>query len=131
MEEEKNTEPKTEETEDIDSVEKALEEEKAKAERYLSNWQRAEADFNNYKKRVEQERGETTRFANMVLIMNLLPILDDFERAFSTLPDKLAQLTWVDGINLIFRKLQANLEAQGITEIKTVGEEFDPCVHEA
>lgn len=131
MEDEKNTEIQVEETEDVDSSKETLEEEKAKAEKYLSNWQRAEADFNNYKKRAEQEKGETAQFANMVLILNLLPILDDFERAFSTLADKLAQLTWVDGIRLIYRKFRATLEAQGVSEIKTVGERFDPAIHEA
>lgn len=119
------------EAEDIDSLKKSLEEEKAKAERYLNNWQRAEADFDNYRKRVEQERSERDRFANMVLILNLLPVLDDFERAFNSLPAKLVQLTWIDGIRLIYHKLQATLEARGLSEIKTVGENFDPTVHEA
>lgn len=119
------------EAEDIDSLKKALEEEKAKAERHLSNWQRAEADFDNYRKRVEQERSETDRFANTLLILNLLPVLDDLERAFNSLSAKLAQLTWIDGIRLIYRKLQAILEARGLSEIKTVGENFDPTVHEA
>jgi molecular chaperone GrpE len=119
------------EAEDVDSLKKALEEEKAKAEKYLSNWQRAEADFDNYRKRIEQERSETDRFANTVLILNLLPVLDDLERAFNSLSAKLAQLTWIDGIRLIYRKLQAILETRGLTEIKTVGENFDPTVHEA
>ena len=119
------------EAEDIDSLKKALEEEKDKAERYLNNWQRAEADFNNYKKRADQERGEVARFANIALVLNLLPVLDDLERAFNSLPATLAQLTWIDGIRLIHRKLQAILEAQGLSEIKAVGESFDPAVHEA
>lgn len=131
MEEEKNNEPKVEEAENIDPLKEVLEEEKAKAERYLSNWQRAEADFNNYKRRVEQERSEAAKFANMAIVLNLLPIVDDFERAFNTLPAKLTKLTWVDGMHLIFRKLQATLEAQGVTAIQTVGEKFDPAIHEA
>ena len=67
----------------------------------------------------------------MAFILNLLPIVDDFERAFNTLPDKLADLTWIEGIRLIGRKLWVTLEAQGISEIKAVGEKFDPAVHEA
>jgi molecular chaperone GrpE len=131
VEEENITESKADEVEDNNSLREALEEERAKAERYLNNWQRAEADFNNYKKRTEQERSDTIRFANMALVLNLLPVVDDFERAFNTLPAKLAQLTWVNGIQLILRKLQATLEAQGISAIKTIGEMFDPAVHEA
>ena len=119
------------EAEEAVSPEQALEEEKARAERYLANWRRAEADFDNYKKRVEQERSEMARFANMSLIIGLLPIIDDFGRAFSTLPSSLAGLTWIDGIRLVDRKLQATLEARGLSEIRSVGEQFDPLYHEA
>ncbi len=112
-------------------LQKIVEDEKAKAERYLANWRRAEADFDNYKKHFEQERAEASRFANAALILNLLPVLDDLDRAFNSLPDKLAQLTWTDGIRLIHRKLQTTLETQGVTEIKALGETFDPSIHEA
>lgn len=113
------------------SVEQALEEERAKAERYLANWQRAQADFDNYKKRIEQEQAEGVKLANMSLIMGLLPVLDDFSRAFDTLPPSLAGFTWIDGVRLIERKLQATLEARGLQEIRAVGEQFDPKYHEA
>ena len=119
------------EKEDVESLREALQEEKAKAERYLANWQRAEADLANYKKRAEQERSETVKFANAMLIFNLLPVLDDFERAFNSLPARLAELTWINGIRLIHHKLQAMLEAQGLSQIKAIGESFDPAVHEA
>ncbi len=109
----------------------ALEEEKAKAAKYLGNWQRTEADFDNYRKRVEQEKSETVKYANAALILNLLPVLDDLERAFKSLPEKLAHLSWTEGIRLIHRKLQATLEAQGVCAIKALGETFDPGVHEA
>jgi len=131
MEEEKSLESEAEVVEDIDSLRKVLQEERSKAEKYLCNWQRTEADLCNYRKRVEQERGEFSQFANMAFILNVLPIVDDFERAFNTLPDKLAQLTWIDGIRLIWRKLWVALEAQGVSEIKTIGERFDTAVHEA
>ncbi|HWR71156.1 MAG TPA: nucleotide exchange factor GrpE [Dehalococcoidia bacterium] len=101
------------------------------AQRYLDNWRRAEADFENYKKRIELERAETARFASTTLVLNILPVLDDLDRAFKSIPEKLAHLTWADGIRLIHRKLQATLEAQGVTEIKALGETFDPSIHEA
>ena len=119
------------EMEDVGLLKKALEEEKAKVERYLANWQRAEADFDNYRKRADQERGEIIKSANTLLIFSLLPLLDDFERAFNSLPARLVELTWIDGIRLIHRKLKATLEAQGLSEIKAVGESFDPAFHEA
>lgn len=129
-EEEKEEELPVQE-EDIESVTRALAEEKEKAEKYLANWQRAEADLVNFKKRSEQEKAEITKFANAVLVMSLLPILDDFERALDNVSIKLAGLTWVDGIRLIQRKLQAVLESQGLSQIEALGNDFDPAVHEA
>ena len=64
-------------------------------------------------------------------MLNLLPILDDLERAFTSIPPRLAKLSWVDGIRLIERKLRAILEAQGLSPIKALGEPFDPTLHEA
>ncbi len=124
-------EPEASEVEDIEALKQALTEEKAKAESNLANWQRAQADFTNYKRRSEQEKEETAKFANSILMLNLLPILDDLERAFASLPPRLAKLTWVDGIKLIERKLRTSLEAQGLSEIKAQGEPFDPNLHEA
>ena len=119
------------ELEDVESLKRALDEERAKAEGYLANWQRAQADFINLKRRNEQEREEVIKFANATLISNLLPVIDDLERALDNVSEKLAGLTWVDGVRLIYRKLQAVLEGHGLTEIKAVGEEFDPRLHEA
>lgn len=125
------TEPQVSEAEDIDTLKQALAEEKARAEANLSNWQRSQADFINYKRRSEQEKEEIGKFATSILMLSLLPILDDLERAFDSIPPHLAKLTWVDGIRLIERKLQASLEAQGLSQIKATGEPFDPNLHEA
>ncbi|MEE8318012.1 MAG: nucleotide exchange factor GrpE [Dehalococcoidales bacterium] len=116
---------------DISGLKEALAEEKTRAEEYLANWQRAQADFVNYKRRSEQEREEFGRFANATLMFNLLPSLDDIERALASLPGKLANLTWVDGIRLIERKLRASLEIQGLQAIEALGKAFDPNLHEA
>ncbi|MBI4267099.1 MAG: nucleotide exchange factor GrpE [Chloroflexi bacterium] len=117
--------------EDIEALKQALAEEKAKAETNLAGWQRSQADFINYRRRAEQEKEETGKFANCELVKALLPILDDMDRAFASLPPELAEVKWVDGIRLIERKLRATLEAQGLTGIKAVGEPFDPRLHEA
>ena len=119
------------EAEDIDALKAGLEEEKKKAETYLANWQRAAADFQNYKRRTDQEREELGRLANAALVINILPILDDMERALTSVDARLAGLTWIDGIRLIYRKFQAVLEASGVREIKAEGEDFDPRFHEA
>jgi molecular chaperone GrpE len=118
-------------TEDIESLKEALEEAKSKAEIYLANWQRAEADLINYKKQTEQEREEFIEFANKSLVSSLLPILDDFELALKSLPEELAEASWVDGIRLIYHKLKSVLAAQGLVEIDAQGEDFNPSIHEA
>lgn len=120
-----------EEPQDVDGLRARLAEEKEKAQSYLSNWQRAAADYQNFKRRVEQERSEVGRLANASLVINLLPLLDDLERALRTVDTKLAGLTWIDGIWLIYRKFQAVLENAGVKEIAAEGQPFDPNVHEA
>ena len=115
-------------SEDLASV---LEKEKERADRNLANWQRAQADLSNYKKRVDQEKQELARFANAALIGSMLTLVDDFERARATIPDSILGMTWVEGLFLIERKLASTLEAVGLSEIKALGEDFDPNLHEA
>ncbi len=113
------------------SAEDQLARAKEDAEKYLDNWRRAEADLQNYKRRAEQDRDESRRFSHASLIINLLPILDDFERAFGSLDARLAGLTWLDGMRLIYRKLGALLESAGVRPIEAEGQTFDPRYHEA
>lgn len=120
-----------EQSEDIETFQKALAEEKEKAEKYLANWQRSQADLENYTKRAEQEKSETVECANRMLILDLLPILDDFERAFASLPAELDEQDWTEGMKLIYNKVKAALETQGLAEIRAKGECFDPYWHEA
>lgn len=115
----------------VETLKKAFAEEEAKAAKYLANWQRAQADFVNFKRRTEQEKGDIIRLANAGLIFNLLSVVDDMERALDNIPDKLAGSKWVDGIVLIYRKFMAILEANGISEMKALGARFDPSLHEA
>jgi len=124
-------EPEVAEIKDIEALKQALIEEKKKAEDNLAGWQRAQADFINYRRRSEQEKEEIGKFANAALMLDLLPILDDVERAFAAIPPHPAKASWIDGIRLIERKLWASLEAQGLSQIKALGEPFDPNFHEA
>ena len=125
-------EKKEKETEPTEKpLEAQLAEEREKAQSYLASWQRAAADYQNFKRRVEQEREELARLANAALIINLLPIVDDLERALENVDARLAGLTWLDGVRLIHRKFQALLEMSGVTEIAADSEAFDPNVHEA
>lgn len=114
-----------------DDSQAALEEERKKAESYLASWQRTAADFANFKRRTEEDRANTAKLAGSMVILKLLPPVDDLERALATLPKDLAGLTWVDGIALIHRKMLAALESEGVAPIQAVGEKFDPMQHEA
>lgn len=125
------TEAAVEQVQDIETWKQALAEEKEKAEKYLANWQRTQADFINYKKRIEQEKRETMEFANSMLILDLLTVMDDLERAFVSLPAQPKGFSWIEGIKLVYNKLKTILEAQGLTEIEAEGEPFDPHLHEA
>lgn len=116
---------------DVDALRKRLQEEKERADRSYANWQRVAADMANFKRRTEQERSDASKFANAMLILNLLPIVDDLDRALQNVSAELAGLTWIDGIYLINRKLQVVLENQGLKPIEAVGQPFDPNLHEA
>jgi molecular chaperone GrpE len=117
--------------ESVDSLQARLDAALVEKDEQLRGWQRAQADFANYRRRVEQERTELVQFAEAGLIKDLLPVVDDLERALSNLPKELAGMTWIEGVLLIERKLRAILEAHGLTPIDAVGKDFDPHEHEA
>ena len=131
--EEQNTEIESEltEIEDVEALKRALAEEKEKAEHNLAHWQRAQADFINFKRRNEQEKEETIRFANTELILGILPVLDDLERALTSVLPEQVEPGWLEGIRLIGHKMKASLEARGLSYIEVQGEKFDPNLHEA
>ena len=115
----------------VSDTEKVLAELKAKVETNLAGWQRAQADFVNYKKRSEQEKEEVVKYANSALVRNILPILDDFERALKHLEDTDNIEAFREGEKLIFTKLKTILEQKGLQEIKSVGEPFNTDLHDA
>lgn len=117
---------------ELEALRQQLQEEQRKAAEHYDSYLRSVAELRNYKKRVEQEREQLSREANAELISRLLPILDDLERAFAVLPDeKLLRFSWIEGILLIYRRLQAVLEQHGLRPIEAVGKPFDPYLHEA
>ena len=116
------------EIEMIASLEKSLAEAQAQAAEFKDGWQRSVADFQNYRRRVEAEKAETYQVAVGSIVKRYLPVLDDMERAMEARP---ADLAWADGIELICRKLQTILEAEGLQRIEAKGQMFDPNFHEA
>ncbi len=118
-------------TKQIENLSKQLEGEKARANDNFAHWQRAQADFSNFRKRVEQEKNDLIRYANALLISRILPILDDFDRAAMTLPKELEKFTWIEGFFLMRAKLWAFLQQEGVTPIEAINKDFDPILHEA
>ena len=125
-----NSDAQTDELQEM-PIEERVEKAEEDTKRYLDNWRRAEADLQNLKRRSEQERAESSRYAGASLMINILPIVDDFERAFQSLDPHVAGMTWFDGVRLIYRKLLVLLESAGVQPIKAEGETFDPKFHEA
>ncbi len=108
----------------IDQLEK-------EAAEYKDQWLRATADYRNFKRRTDQERAELIRSASAGLLLKLLPVMDDLERAMSSVTPDVENTQWYGGFKLIPQKLQTVLESEGVTPIEATGQDFDPTMHEA
>ena len=121
-----------ESADDLDKLRAELAEIEQKADEYLRLAQRTQADFINYRRRVDQEKAEQAQYATANLVKKLLPVVDDFDRALSAIPEQERKHNkWVHGIELIARKLHTILEQEGVEPIEALGQPFDPNLHEA
>jgi molecular chaperone GrpE len=121
-------------TESPESTMPKTELEKALAERdeYLAGWQRAKADFANYKKQTEATMKEFRVMATEGLVEELIPVLQSFEMAFANKEAwEKADKNWRAGVEYIYTQLKSTLDSNGLKEISPVGQTFDPSVHEA
>lgn len=95
-------------------------------------WQRSAADFANYRRRTDQQREEELGLANEMLLLKLLIVADDFDRAVAHVPAEQRDSAWVEGIAAIDRKLRGLLESEGVMQTEpATGRPFDPHQHEA
>lgn len=117
--------------EEYEAMQKSLEEVENRAKEYFDGWQRERADFANYKRRVERDQATLSQNIAAEVIKKYLVVLDDLDRAMKMRPTEGEAAAWADGIELIYRKLQNILEAEGIKRIPAENEEFDPMRHEA
>jgi molecular chaperone GrpE len=101
------------------------------AERNYESYQRAVADLANYRRRKEQEILRVAEQSRRAVLKQFLPVVDDFERALSSINGGAAASGWAEGFQLIERKLRSVLEAEGVRPMETLGQEFDPRLHEA
>jgi len=111
-----------------EALKKQLEEAESKASEYKDSWIRSQAEFQNYRKRIERDNDLVKAAMKGDIVKKLLPVLDDLERALQNRPE---DESWASGIELIARKFQGVLESEGIKKIEAEGKEFDPNFHEA
>lgn len=112
----------------LEEKEKFLKEETKKVQEYLDHLQRLQAEFDNYRKRAEQEKQLIINQANHELIQKLLTILDSFELAFK---NKKEDDEFAKGMKLIFLEIYSTLENEGLKKIECLDKKFDPSFHEA
>jgi molecular chaperone GrpE len=103
----------------------------AERDRYLDQLQRTAADFANYRRRVEQERAQQRLAANEQLLGEIVPVLDDLQRGLDSLPPDQQDSKLAEGMRLVEQKFLTTLKKHGVTPIESLGQAFDPSVHEA
>lgn len=118
-------------TKDIESLEQELGEAKIQAQENLAGWQRAQADYANFKNETENRQKDVIEYANAAFMSEVLPIYNHFKLALGHIPKDQLQLEWVVGLEYIRKQFQDFLKKYKIEEIKTVGEKFDHNIHEA
>ena len=113
---------------EAESLKLRLEQAESKMAETVEGWQRTQADFQNYRKRIE--RDSENMFASMKgdIVKKILPVLDDLERAMQ---NRSVDDAWANGIELIVRKFKNILDAEGVKRIEVEGAEFNPTLHEA
>ena len=116
--------------EDLARLEKTLEDERKRNEEYLTSLRYLQADFENYRKRVDREIRELEEFSTLGLVRKLIPVLDDLDLAVAT-AGKAEDKGILEGVKMVQKNLNSALEGEGLHRIKAVGEPFNPSSHEA
>ncbi|MCK8826969.1 nucleotide exchange factor GrpE [Natroniella acetigena] len=117
--------------EEIKELEEEVTSAKEEKEKYLKRVKRLKADFSNYKKRMTKEQEKIVSNANKELILDLLPVIDNFERALVSSKNSDDSSDVLQGVEMIYKQLLKVLTTNDIEEIEAIGEEFDPNYHEA
>jgi molecular chaperone GrpE len=114
------------------ALQEALAQAEAQASEYLDGWQRARAEFANYRRREQVRREQADSEVAARVLGHFLPVLDDLERAFSSVPPDVRGDSWVEGLSLVAQKMLAGMEKEGVTPMSVEpGDEFDPNYHMA
>lgn len=101
------------------------------ADEYQGRALRVQADFDNFRRRTQKEKEELAQYATSKLVGELLPVLDNFERAIATAPATPEFEAFNKGVNMIFQQLEGVLKSEGLAAMETVGQPFNPEYHQA
>jgi molecular chaperone GrpE len=118
------------EADEVESLKEELEKERKTSEEYLFKLKYLQADFENYKKRVNREIGDAITFGNQKLITELLTVLDELEYAITAGKNSDNKDALLHGVEITLKKLYGLLEKEGLSKIETVGKTFNPLTHE-
>ena len=112
-------------------VTEQLEEALREKDQFRTMAQRSQADLVNYRRRAAEELEESRRTAKSDLLLKVISVVDDLERALELVPDDAVAPGWLEGIQLVYRKLGTLLESEGVKKIDAHGRQFEPFEHEA
>ncbi|AHF07873.1 nucleotide exchange factor GrpE [Desulfitobacterium metallireducens] len=117
--------------EKILTLEAELKQSKEQADDYYARLQRLQAEFDNFRKRSQKEREDTLKYASEQVIVAMLPILDNFERAVASSQSNQDFKSFLQGVEMILKQMKTGLEKEGLAPIEAVGQTFDPKLHDA
>lgn len=112
-------------------LQQRIEQAELKSKEYFEGWQRERADFNNYRRRIEQDNVQAKQNLTAQVIRKYLVVVDDLARALKARPTQGEGAAWSEGVELIYRKLTTILDGEGIKPMSADGAQFDPNLHEA
>ena len=121
----------TSDADEMTLVREQMEEALREKEQFRAMAQRAQADLVNYRRRAEDERRYLRRSANSEMLLKVISIVDDLERAMALVPGDAVAPGWLEGLQLIQRNLENLLTSEGVTGIEAEGKPFEPWEHEA
>ncbi len=130
-EEETNLEEEGKLDDPLEKLQQEFDEAQREISSTLDGWQRTQAEFINYKKRMEREQIRMNENASIRVIKSFLGVIDDLDRAIANRPSEGEGADWAEGIDLVFRKMLTAIDNEGVKPMDPIGEQFDPNLHEA
>jgi len=115
----------------VSELEEDLKAEKAKSDDYFRRLQYIQADFENYRKRIEKEVSDVKQMGNERLLSDLLVVNDELELALRIAKEKNENPVFLEGVGMVHRRLQGLLAKEGVQRIQSVGSKFSPDLHDA